>query len=89
MKDTVEQAQEDRSLNSFDYFPDVFRTYYTTPYQQYKDKVGMKFEVLGHDVEAENDLEDFEEMYRIRLEDGSEITAWGHEVCVLDYKDCS
>ncbi len=92
IEDTPEQAQDDCALSNFDYEPDTFRKFFTTPFDQYKEHVGKAFTVLGHDTEAEQQVVDdggeFEEMYRIRLEDGTEITAWGHEVCVLKYDKC-
>jgi hypothetical protein len=87
--DTPEQAEKDRSITNLDYEPGVFRRYFTSPFDQYKERIGQAFTVLGRDEEAEAGLENHEDMYRIRFEDGTEITAWGHEVCVLNYENCS
>lgn len=81
--DSPEQALSDASITQLEYNPDIFRTYFTSPFDQYKHRIGQAFVVLGHDTESEKDLEQFENMYRIRFEDGEEITAWGHEVCEL------
>lgn len=69
-----------------DYHEDKFRTYFTSPFDLYKDRIGQQFKVLGHDEKAESELETFEEMYLIEFNDGSKITAWGHEVCKLNYE---
>jgi hypothetical protein len=61
--------------------------FFTTPFNQYRNRIGQRFTVLGHNREAEDDIVrdggDYEDLYRIRFDDGAEIDAWGHEVCVL------
>jgi len=90
--DSPEKARQDAALTNLWYHEDQFREFFTSPFDQYKDRIGQRFTVLGHDTEAEQDVVDgggnFEEMYKIRFEDGTEITAWGHEVCLLDYDKC-
>lgn len=90
--DSVEKAQEDRKLNVLSYIPDEFRQFFTSPFEQYKERIGQAFTVLGHDTLAEQDLvndgSNFEDMYVIQFADGEKITAWGHEVCQLNYENC-
>jgi hypothetical protein len=88
MKDSPQIAREHAKLRRFDYEPDQFRQFFTSPFQQYAERIGQPFTVIGRDWDAEKDLEYPEEMYRIRFEDCTEITAWGHEVCVLILDNC-
>lgn len=58
----------------------TFRQTFTTPYNQYADREGQAFQVVGT---VNPDTYDFDEcgiMYRIRFEDGVEIEAWPEEV---------
>ena len=87
-QDSPERARADADLPGFSYTADVFRQFFTTPFEDYKEHIGKRFTVLGPDRESEKNLEYAEEMYKIRFDDGIEITAWGHEVCVLNYRHC-
>jgi hypothetical protein len=64
------------------YVPDHFRDRFVSPFEQYAERVGQPFVVLGRDFDAEANLDEHELLYRIRFPDGTEITAWGEEVCV-------
>jgi hypothetical protein len=92
--DTAEEAIKDAKITDLFYYEDCFRSYFTSPYNQYDEHIGKPFKVLGHDTEAEAeaeadaDLEHPEDMYKIQFEDGTIITAWGHEVCILDRLKC-
>ena len=68
----------------WNYIPGEFRDTFDSPFEQYADRIGQRFTVLGRNHEAELGLEEPEDMYRIRFEDGVEITAWGLEVCKDD-----
>lgn len=71
---------------NINYTPGSFRKVFWSPYEQYKDRVGQTFEVLGHNVIAEDELEQDTgvrpDLYCIRFSDGFEISAWGEEICV-------
>ena len=95
--DTPEEAVKDAQITVLYYFDDVFRKYFTSPYEQYEDRIGQEFTVLGHDLQAEQESKDAagfedhekgESIYNIRFNDGVEIVADGHEVCVLDRPKC-
>ncbi len=62
----------------------TFRDTFTTPFDQYSERKGQPFEVVGKITEPDAD-HDFEvlPMYRIRFADGVEIEAWPDEVEVL------
>ena len=64
------------------YIPNQFRKKFFTPFHEYVEFVGKPFVVLGPDKKASKKLEEFEYMYRIRFEDGTEMTACGEEVCL-------
>jgi hypothetical protein len=83
-EEAIAARAESAAKRFWPYTVDVFRERFVSPFQRYASRIGQRFTVLGHDTEAENDLEQFEPMYRIRFEDGTEITAWGEEVCVAD-----
>ena len=87
--DSPEQAKQDSHFLHLTYEQGVFRQYFTTPFQQYKSRIGTSFEVVKQlpNAEAPNG-ETGEDMYLIRFEDGEEIHAYGHEVCVLNYNQC-
>ena len=56
------------------------RVKFWTPYEQYKDKIGLKFEILRELTDKERDPE-VGKMYRIWFyKDNSEIDAWPEEV---------
>ena len=90
--DSPEKAKADSALTVLSYQEDQFRQFFTSPFDQYKDRIGQSFTVFGHDEKAEKEVVadggNFEEMYLIRFEDNTEITAWGHEVCLLNYDEC-
>ncbi len=88
-RDSPEYARSDRTIHRFDYKPGVFRSFFTTPFEQYKEHLGEHFTVVKQlpDSEAEEGGQG-EDMYLIRFDDGTEIEAWGHEVCVLNYRKC-
>jgi len=89
MKDSPEQAKADAALTVFDYYPGVFRKYFTSPFEQYADRVGQPFTVLRSLQDEGMDGDEWvEDMYTIRFEDGEEIEAWGHEVCELRSEAC-
>lgn len=54
-----------------------------TPYDQYKDRVGSRFVVIGRCTEKDCDLECLP-MWKIRFEDGLEINAFEIEICKLE-----
>lgn len=61
------------------YVPDNWRRTFWTPYEQYRDKIGQTFTVLGS-YKVNEGTEDEVTLYKIRLADGSEIGAWPEEV---------
>ena len=73
---------ESKSRSQWTFYPDFFRERFVSPFDQYADRIGQRFKVLGHDEKAENDLENWEPLYRIGFGDGTEISAWGLEVCI-------
>jgi len=85
--------EQDRERKAFpspcNYTPGNFRQTFRTPFEQYAHRIGHKFTVVKEYTHEElfgpgGLLEGWEEgdtMYRIRFEDGSEIVAWGEEVC--------
>jgi len=69
---------------NIEYTVDNFRSTFWTPFEQYNERIGQTFKVLGRHTEAEAELEAAgtpDTMYRIRFADGVEISAWGEEVC--------
>ena len=60
-------------------FADTFRS----PYDQYKDRIGQKYEVLGRCTEEDCDLECLP-MWKIRFEDGFETYAHEVEICEIE-----
>jgi hypothetical protein len=80
---TIEQCQEESRKHVWDHTPGVFRERFVSPYEQYADRIGQKFAVVKQTQELAPDADEpQEDMYLIRFEDGTEITAWGIEVCV-------
>lgn len=89
--DTVEDAHADRKVSVYDYEPDSFRRFFTTPFDEFAERIGEPFTVIGHETEDERSMANdgaFEDLYRIRFADGQEISAYGHEVCVLNRDKC-
>lgn len=62
----------------------VQRETFDSPYQEYADRVGQPFELVGEvdpsEPGHEHDPEEVGVLYRIRFEDGTEIDAWPEEV---------
>lgn len=88
-EDTVNRAFLDARITGFSYVPGHFRKYFTSPFQQHIEQIGLPFTVVKQLPNAEDpDGGDGEEMYLIKFEDGQEIEAWGHEVCKLRYDEC-
>lgn len=72
-----------------DYQPDIFRTTFWSPYDQYADLNGQRFRVLRplvageeFDPEPHGTGQGINHMYLIRFEGGNTLHAWGEEVCV-------
>jgi len=55
------------------------RESFWTPYEQYQEHNGKNFEVLGEVTEG-IDEEIKGDLFKIRLEDGTEIQAWSEEI---------
>ena len=90
--DTPEQARIDCRLQSYDYTPEVFRKYFTSPYQQHGQHVGRPFTVVTREPHAEGLDEGTTALLCtsfVSRGDALEITAWGHEVCQLMGAHCS
>lgn len=88
-KDSVDKAKRDRQITTLHYHEGVFREFFTTPYSDQSKHVGKKFDVIIQTRKSGmEDGEHVDDMYLIRFEDGTEIQAYGHEVCVLDYERC-
>jgi len=83
-QEAVQLCREENNKVDWPYVPDVFRERFVSPFEQYADRVGQRFTILGRDLESEEKLDQHEFMYRIRFEDATEITALGEEVCVAD-----
>lgn len=81
---TKTNYHEECKKSDWSYIPNKFRTHFVSPFDQYARYIGKRFTVLGPDKESSKDLDDFEYTYKIRFKDGTEITAWGEEVCVAD-----
>lgn len=92
MQDSKELAIRDAQIRSFEYNPGVFRKYFTSPFNQYKDFVGKPFKVLKTIQPLIPETENFdteETMYHIEFTDcNTKIDAFGHEVCQLQYELC-
>jgi len=89
--DSPEIAKRDRVITTLHYENDQFRQFFTSPFDQYAEHVGKAFTVIKKTQEFKNATdheEGKEDMYLIRFEDGTEIEAFGHEVCILDYEKC-
>ena len=69
----------------WNYIPGVFRETFDSPFEQYEDRIGQRFTVIGKVDVTPNDPGS-QELYRIRFADGAEIEAWPEEVCVEDPK---
>lgn len=64
-----------------------FRKTFTTPFEQYRDRVGQSFVVLRKITKRTATADDCREydmevlpMYKIRFPDGHETSAWPEEV---------
>lgn len=91
MMDSPEIAQRDKAITVLNYHEGNFRQYFTSPFEQYASHVGKPFIVVEQTQFSKPETEDsdpLEDMYLIRFEDGTEIEAFGHEVCVLEYDKC-
>ena len=91
LKDSPELAIRDKAITNLHYHEGQFRQFFTSPFEQYAEHIGKPFTVVketrpGKPETDESEAED--DMYLIRFEDGTEIEAFGHEVCVLDYEKC-
>ena len=90
-QDSPKRAKEDQFITVLHYMEGVFRSHFTSPFEQYHKHVGKPFTVL-HRIRpsrAESSRHDAEDdMYMIRFADGTEIEAFGHEVCILNYAKC-
>lgn len=84
-QDTPEQAWKDQVRGIYDYEPECFRRFFTSPFEQYHEHVGKSFIVIRRlpDAEPAEEGSPGEDMYLIQVETGEEIQAFGHEVCLL------
>lgn len=90
-QDTPEMAKRDAAITSLHYHEGQFRQFFTSPFKQYAEHIGKPFTVVKQirEMKCAPENEDGEDdMYLIRFEDGTEIEAFGHEVCVLQYDKC-
>lgn len=91
MTDSKELAIRDSKITCFDYHEGLFREFFTSPYEQYAPRIGQKFSVVEQLRPSKEETETSEaedDMYKIRFEDGEEISVFGHEVCQLIYEKC-
>jgi len=91
MTDSPEIARRDSRITALNYHEGKFRKFFTSPFQQHAAHVGKSFQMVKEirPIKLETDESEAEDdMYLIRFEDGTEIEAFGHEVCVLDYEKC-
>lgn len=58
----------------------TYRKTFTSPYDQYADRRGQHFTVVGKVDPASYDYDECGIMYHIRFDDGTEIQAWPEEV---------
>lgn len=65
--------------------PAVYRETFATPYDQYSDRRGQPFTVLGYADPSTYDKDEVGVQFRIRFEDGVEIVAWPEEVQMLHH----
>ena len=56
------------------------RDTFQSPYDEYANRIGDGFEVLGEVPHGEFDFEEVGAVYTIRFDDGEEITAWPEEI---------
>lgn len=81
---SAQLAEQASFPNPCDYTVGNFRKTFRTPFLEYAHRIGHNFTVIRELTDKEKDLEDNSDlMYLIRFEDGSEIVAWGEEVCEL------
>ena len=91
-EEATEACRAESRKHVWPYVPGVFRERFVSPFEQYADRVGQRFTVLKEYAEEElygeggmlRGWEPGDTMYRIRFTDGTEIDAWGEEVCVQD-----
>lgn len=89
--DSSEKAMRDRVITNLDYHEGQFRQFFTSPFEQYAEYIGEPFTVIRQIRELQLPTEDMDgedDMYLIRFADGTEIEAFGHEVCILNYERC-
>lgn len=65
------------------YETEGFLETFISPYEQYKDRIGQRFEVIRQVPIEGNDLECLPR-WVIRFEDGFETEAWPEEICKLE-----
>lgn len=81
-RSTAEQTESRLTFpNPVNYTPGNFRKTFRTPFEQYAHRIGHEFKVVRELSTEEKNLDVDEPMYLIRFGDGSEIVAWGEEVC--------
>ena len=71
-------------LTAYEYVEGQFRDEFVSPFEQYAQYRGRRFEVVRA-IPAEEATPDFDDpvpMYVIRFENGTQINAWSEEVCV-------
>lgn len=92
MQDSKELAIRDAQIRSFELYSNVFRKYFTSPFNQYKDFVGKSFKVLTQIrpfIPSTEDVDGEDDVYSIQFTDCNTIIhAFGHEVCQLKYELC-
>lgn len=89
--DSEEKAKRDAAITVLHYKEGQFRQFFTSPFVEYKERIGQRFTVVREIRPAKLPTEEEEgedDMYLIRFEDGTEIDAFGHEVCILNYEKC-
>ncbi len=59
------------------------RETFWSPYEQVKEHIGKKFEVIAVVPAGELDVETEGQLFTIKLEDGEVITAWAEEIYTL------
>ena len=86
MTEDEERAWVDHLFDEYEKagFSEVFHT----PYEQYKERIGQKYQVIGRCTEQDCDLECLP-MWKIRFEDGVETCAHEVEICKLEQMEGS
>lgn len=75
---TIEEEREFVAKCFEEYEKDIVKTFWT-PYTDYRDRIGQKFEIVRRLTEEDVDLECLP-MWRIRFKDGKEIDAYPEEI---------